>query len=303
MSEYYVGRRKVQDAFWIELAKDAKARCTIFERWAFEKGGSAFCGVPGHIKIGRTEGRSISVSSSVEASIESSVGAAGLFNLKSGIKSMSGFEVNWNQGKSEEVGYDINPPKCGCTKLAIYQNVRDYELQVYRLGGPIFRKKVWDMVWANTVVEELGDYAGIPTTQEWDENCKCDLRPALPEFDGRLSLDLGAVNLLVPYKIAEKELKIRIERLNVAFPVYNYSSALVQLHGRGLMLTLQRAFIPSIFLFLGKVEGETFQANARIYSDPGTRSREPETPTAISGAVAEDIAKGSYRREQETESR
>jgi hypothetical protein len=302
MSDYHVDRRNVQESFWIELTKEKKAHCTIFERWAFERAESALCGTPGHIKIGRTEEQSKSVSSTIETSIESSIGPMGLLSLKSGIKATCGYEVNWNRGKSEEVSYDINPPKCGCTKLAIYQKIREYEVQVYCLGGPVFRKKVWDLAWANTVVEALGEYVGIPTTQDWDEMCKCDVKPAPSEFDGRLSLDLGAVNLLVPYQITADKLEIRIERLNVVFPIHNYLPALMELHGHGLTLTLKRSFIPPIFLFLGKLEGETFEAKTRIYEDAGTRSREPEVPYVITGAMAEDIAKSSHQVEQKAES-
>jgi hypothetical protein len=299
MSDYYPERRRVHDTFWIEMTKTDKAQCTIFERWAFEKGGSALCGTPGHIKVGRTKEESKSVSTTIESSIEGTLGPLKLLQLKAGIKATLGYEVKWNRAKTEEVTYDINPPKCGSTKISVYQKVREYELQTYHLGGRIFRPKVWDMVWADTVMEELGDYLGIPTTEEWDESCRCEVKPPSPAFDGRLSLDLGTLNLLVPYQITIDELKIRIERLNIVFPIYNYLSAMNALQRGGLTLTLQRSFIPPIFLFLGNLEGESFQASARIYKDAGTESSEPESPYTIAEARVEDMGLKHFQRPEE----
>lgn len=146
---------------------------------------------------------------------------------------------------------------------------------------------MWDRKWAYIVPEETGSYAGVPDFVEWDERCKCSLR-ASPDFDGRLSVDLGTLSLLLPYQLTPDGIKIRISNLVVSFPFFKHSAAVGALE-HGLNITVERSFLPPALVFLGSLEGMTFEADARIYRDAGTKSSETAEPRLVAHPSIEDI--------------
>src|ERR1035437_9331717 len=287
MAHYFGDRRKIRDTFWVVMKSGReKIECTIFERWAFEKSEVCYCGVEGTIKVSKSRGISQTTSTTIESTIEGSIGPLGLAQLKSAIKTSLGCEVNWRKAESEEASFPCKPPKCGRSETTIYQLIRDYELAGYSRGF-LFRKNVWDRKWAYIVPEETGSYAGVPDFVEWDERCKCSPR-ASPDFDGRLSVDLGTLSLLLPYQLTPDGIKIRISNLVVSFPFFKHSAAVGALE-HGLNITVERSFLPPALVFLGSLAGMTFEADARIYRDAGTKSSETAEPRLVAHPSIEDI--------------
>ena len=294
MSHYSPGRQKIQDTFWTEFdSGKTKVACTIFEHWEFKISGVCYCGTETPVTYSRSGGISRKSSTTSESAIEGSIGPLGLVQLKGAIKESFGYEVSWSENETQQFSSPCKPPKCGRSETTIYQLIREFEIDVYRRGSWPFRDDVWDKKRSHCISEEIQTYAAVPDDVEWDERCKCDLK-ASPDFDGRLSIDLRSLSLLVPYKLTHDGIQIRISNLVISFPFYDYPAA-VRALDRGLNLPMERRFFSPVLLFFGGLEGETFEGNARIYRDHGIAP--PEIPSHVISAqpVIHDIWKLSEK--------
>ena len=270
MPHYFPDRRKVRDLFWIPLkSKREKVSCAIYERWQFRKSVTCYCGAIGTVTYSKSKGVSETVSETLEHTIESSIGPVGIASVKAAIKQSISHQVNWSKTETEQASFPCNPPKCGRSETTIYELFREYELALYRRGWMPFRDEVWDRKWSYTVPEETGSYVGVPDTVEWDPLCRCETK-ASPEYDGRLSIDLGSLSLLVPYKQTTNGMDVRISNLVISFPFHDYKRALYGLE-HGLNLPIRREFLPDALIFMGGLQGESWEANARVYKDEGTQ--------------------------------
>lgn len=268
MAHYFPERRMVRELFEIPIQENKiKVQCAIFERWEFRKGFDCKCGHKTSLKLGKTEGVSSTVSATIEGSIENTLGPAGLIQLKTSLKGTLGAAVNWTQTQTEELMYECDPPKCGACDLSIYQLMRDYELAIYRRGG-IFKSGVWDKKFGGSIPEQIGRYTEVPDCVERYEKCPCPPAESKADYDGRVSIDFGNVCILAPYRLTTKGIDIRLARLVVSFPFYEYHTAVGALE-TALKMSFQRSFLPSEAIFLGNLEGDSFEADVRIYRDPG----------------------------------
>lgn len=269
MAHYFIGRQKIGEPFEAAVSSHRKVLCTIFKRWVEKESYECNCGVPGAFKVTKTWGVSQKESEVIENAVGSSIGVKGVAELKSSIKVTSGHEVQWTYTKAEEMSYTCEPPECGSKDLTIYQLAYEYDLVGYHRGY-LFKANVWDRKWARTVVEELASYSSVPDTIEYDERCKnCSPKPS-PEYDGRLSVDLGPLSLLVPYKLNKEALDIRVGKFGVRYPVLSYENTVRAVEGGSLTITLQRDHIDPPLLFLSGLEGELVEGRARVYWDQVT---------------------------------
>jgi hypothetical protein len=199
--------------------------------------------------------------------------------LKSSIKASCGREVQWTYTKAEEQSYVFNAPKCGSKSLTLYQLTYEYDLVGYHRGY-LFKSSVWDRKWARTIPEELPFYSAVPDSIEYSEFCKdCEPKPS-PEYDGRLSIDLGPLSLLVPYKLSEKSLDVRVGKFGIRYPVLNYENTVRAMKDGSLTITIQRDHIDRPLLFLSGLKEDVLEGRARVYWDQVTG--QPQLERAIS---------------------
>jgi len=205
----------------------------------------------------------------LESTIGGSIGKEGIAQLKSEIKDTSGREVEWTFTKAEEMAYRCEPPRCGCKEIRIFQLIYEYDLVGYRRGGWIFRNDYWDIEWGpETLREETSSYSSMAGTTKYDPRCKECGEEHSPEYDGRISFDLGPLCLLVPYKMNQQGLTMSIGKFGLQFGINDYERVFSGLSNRGLTIEFASELIDKPLLFLsglgpaGRLEG-----NARFYSD------------------------------------
>lgn len=268
MAEYYPERRLIRQLFEIPIVTDkVKVMCAIYERWDFRRAFDCECGNKVTLKLIKTEGLSAAASAALQGSIESSLGVAGFASLKTTLQATVGITVNWSQVQSEEFTYECDPPKCGKRDISIYQLIREYDLAVYKRGG-LFKAGVWDRNGGASIPELTGYYTEVTDCIEWSKSCKCPPQETRADYDGRVSVDLGNISILAPYRLTIKGIDIRIARNVISFPFFAYHEAVGSLES-GLKMNFRRNWLPSETIFLGRLEGDTFEAVVRIYRDPG----------------------------------
>jgi len=274
MAEYFSGRRKVREPFFIDRDfKNIKIECTVFEYWVDRGSQTVYCGETEEFEVAKTVGISKTNSEEIKAKIESSIGVKGLAELKSSIEGTMGSSVTWNVSTTQTRKFDITAPKCGRKTITAYALYREYELVAYKEGNWFFNPGYWDKLWDEPVREETGSYASVPDTVEWDPQCsknggECLNEPDSPKFDGRLSLDFGPLSMRVPYKLVPKQLRIRIENHGISYPVYDDHKTVTALLKDGLKLTVMPAAISPIHQFLlGEGWRGRLQAMSRIVKD------------------------------------
>ncbi len=276
MAAYYTGHREIRKPFWIDIEKDKlKVQCAIYERWQFRESGTCYCGKSAPVKYSKQNGISETTSRTIKATIETTLGLGGVAQLKSGIEGALGHEINWSQGETREFSSECTSPQCGRSELAIYELVRDYDLVIYRRGFHIFRSNVWDIRPPCTITEMTGRYAAVECEHvEWDESCHCPLPEREGDYDGRLSIDLGALDILAAYGIEGGRLKVRIMDKVVTFPLHDPARAAASLQ-RGVRITIESSFLHPALMFFGDIpDGASLDAAARIYRDAGTSAGE-----------------------------
>lgn len=96
-----------------------------------------------------------------------------------------------------------------------------------------------------------------------------------PEFDGRLSLDLGPLSLRIPYKMEATKMETRIGKYGIALPVSDYQKHIAQLEGNGLTVAIGQNLIDPALLFLSGLKGDEFEGNLKIYTDAVIPRPEP----------------------------
>ena len=282
MSHFFEGRKQIGEPFEVGAFGRRKVRCTIFRRWIDKEHYECHCGLNLPVKITKTRGVSQTESKSFENSIGSKIGVKDLAELNSKIKTISGHEVQWTYTKAEEMSFTCDPPQCGCKVVSVSQLAQEYEFIVYARGF-LFKRNVWDMECTRTLSEELSYYSATQDVLEYDESCKGCAQKESPEFDGRLSLDLGSLSLRVPYKITKERLDVRVGKFGLRFPVENYEEAILAFSSRtGVEFTIETRFIDPPLCFLSGLTEQYSRGVARIYEGAGTRRRDR----------AEELAKG-----------
>ncbi|HKR83308.1 MAG TPA: hypothetical protein VJS37_03980 [Terriglobales bacterium] len=284
MSHYFSDRRQILEEF-IEINSRWKVNYKVFKRWQLRNTQTCYCGTKGTIKFSRSRGVSQTALNSLQSAIEGSIGVAGLATIKSSVTSSLGEEVQWTRTESEEMTFECVAPECGRTELTVYELLREYEIAAAH-RGVLFKSDYWDVRWRDTFYEAVGEYTGVPDSIPWDPKCKCKVSPQPPECEGRLSLDMGTVCLLVPYRMEQekKQLVVRIEKLDVHVDVHEWEEFKDDLHGKGRRLIFKRGAIPSMFRILGGLEAETISAHARVYRDG--ENWDEIFPGMLSGPVA-----------------
>ena len=289
MSDYFIGRRQIDDPFDIGVSGHKMVRCTIFQRWVEKERYECACGLSIPVKVTKTRGISETDSESLESSIGSKIGVKDVAELQSKIKAISGHEIQWTYTKAEEMSFTCDAPACGCKKVTVNQLVQDYDLVVY-VRGYLFKRKVWDIDWARTLTEELGAYSATQDVLEYDERCKGCKQKTSPEFDGRLSLDIGTLSLLVPYKMTQENLDVRIGKYGLRFPVLDYGDTIMAFQsGTGIAITLESRFVDPALQFLAGLTGTRYAGKARIYQDEVTRR--PDLAESVAKEIRLDFLK------------
>jgi hypothetical protein len=177
--------------------------------WEDKPGYECACGQGKKITVEKSWGVSKKVSEIVETKLKSSLGVEGVSSLESEIKAATHREIEWSYHETETEEYDCHAPECGSHEVRIAQLMYEYELEFYERGW-IFRSDVWDRKFGWTIPERTKAITSWDDVSDYDERCKdCKKRPS-PEFNGRLSINLGQLCLLAPFKMDEKELRIRI---------------------------------------------------------------------------------------------
>lgn len=281
MSHYFEGRKQVGEPFEVGMSGRRKLRCTIYQRWAEKDHYECHCGLTLPVKITKTQGITKTDSESFESSVSSKIGVKDVAELSSKIKAVSGHEVQWSYSKAEEMSFTCDAPQCGCKVVSVSQLVQEYELILY-VRGYLFKRNVWDMEWSRTISQELPFYSATQDVQEYDERCKdCVVKPS-PEFDGRLSLDLGVLSLRVPYKMTKEQLDVRVGKFGLRFPVENYVEAMMAFSSRtGVAFTLETRFVDRTLCYLSGLKETHAKGSARIYKTSGMRSQAEELAKEI----------------------
>src|SRR5215467_3627604 len=117
MSDYFTGRRQIGEPFEFGASGHQKVRCTIFRRWTERERYECTCGITIPVKVTKTRGISQTESDSFESSIGSKIGIKDVAELKSNIKAVSGYQVQWTYSKTEEMSFNCDAPACGCKKV------------------------------------------------------------------------------------------------------------------------------------------------------------------------------------------
>lgn len=282
MAHYHIGRIAIGNFEILSADANSRLTCSIFQKWIEELSDCCYCGMQSSAKLSKTVEFSTKNSSSMEGSIESSLGFSGLVQLKSKIQGVIGREVSWSRSKGIEVDFPIEAPKCGQAELTIYQMIREYEISYFVKGGYLFRRDVWDHRWSKNLTEETDNYSALPDCTEWDERCKCE--PVLsPQYDGRLSVDFGQLNLLIPYQLSQTSLKVRIANKVVTYPILSGAAVSSYLEAStellyGAPLNFRSDFLPDSLMTLGGLIETSFDGDARYFLNGGVEPpRRPVT--------------------------
>jgi hypothetical protein len=273
MAEYFSGRRKVREPFFINKEfKNIKIQCTVFEYWVERGSETVYCGETEEFEVAKTVGISKTNSEEIKTKVESSIGVKGVAEVKSSIEGTIGTSIAWNVSTMQTRKFNITAPKCGRKTITAYARYREFELVAFKRGNWLFRPDFWDKLWEQPVREETGNYASIPDTVEYDPECsrggECSNVPVSPEFDGRLSLDFGPLSIQVPYKLTPKELRVRIENHGITYPVYDGHKVTTALLKDGLQLEVMPPAISPIHqFFLGEGWKGALRATSRIVKD------------------------------------
>ncbi|MGA8940259.1 MAG: hypothetical protein WB439_13940 [Acidobacteriaceae bacterium] len=288
MAEYFPGRRLVRNRFAaVVFPGKLRVDCTIYERWEFRIEGSCSCDHEAPVEYEKTRGVSKTSSVTVEKTLEALVGAPGLMQIKGALRESLGVEVNWSGSETERFSDVCKAPKCGRATLVIYQLVREYELLIWRRGQYPYGPNVWKQN-AELVSENVSSYTAVPETTRWDKRCGCD-EVASPEFDGRLSIDMGELCLLVPYKIQPEVLQVQIANIGVSFPFMQAEGA--QQLEMGLRLPMERRFLSPALQFFANLSSESLEVEAHIFREQPPADRELVPLIRFSKALAEDMMK------------
>ena len=274
MPHFFVGRQTIGSPFEIPLSGHTKIRCQIYERWKLKQTYECSCGLSVPFKVTRAWGVLEKDTETIEAAVGSSIGSKEVARLNSKITATSGHEIEWSYSKAEEMSFTCDAPACGRKEIRVYQLTYDYEISGYSRGY-IFKRTVWDLEWTWTVSEEIASYSCTCDVSEFDERCKnCMAKPS-PEFDGRLSLDLGPLSLRIPYKMEATKMETRIGKYGIALPVSDYQKHIAQLEGNGLTVAMGQNLIDPALLFLSGLKGDEFEGNLKIYTDAVIPRPEP----------------------------
>jgi len=276
MPHFFVGRQTIGEPFEVPVSNHTKIRCQIFQRWKQKETYECSCGLTVPFKVTRTWGVSEKDTETLEASLGGSIGAKDIAQIKSRIATTSGHEIEWTYSRAQEMNFTCDPPACGRKEIRIYQLVYEYEMCGYSRGY-LFKRHVWDLEWTWTMSEELSSYSCTCDTSEFDDRCgeKCKANPKpSPEFDGRLSLDLGPLSLRIPYKMEATKMQTRIGAYGIDISVADQKRYLDRLEKDGVTLRLGNKFIDPVLLFLSGLKGDEFEGNLKIYTDAVATSQE-----------------------------
>jgi hypothetical protein len=269
VAQYFTGRRKVGEQFEVKISSHKKLLCTVFKLWEDRPGYECACGQKRKITVEKTWGISKKVSETIESTLESSFGADGVASLKSEIKGTTNHEVEWTYHEMQTEEFECKAPECGCHEVRIAQLVYEYELVCYERGR-IFHRDVWDRRWEKTIPELTQSISSWDDTTEYDPRCKDCKSKEVPAFDGRLSIDFGRLCMLPPYEMNPNELKIRVGKVGISYPMVSYHNTARVLEDGGLVMTFPRDFIDPPLLYLSGLEGKEVKGRVRVYSDSGT---------------------------------
>jgi len=277
MAQYFTGRRKAGEQFEVKVSDHKKVLCTVFKLWEERPGYECACGQKRKITVEKTWGISKKVSETIESTLESSLGVEGVASLKSEITGTTSHEVEWTYHETETEEFECNAPQCGCHQVRIAQLVYEYDLLCYERGW-IFRRDVWDRKWAKTIPERTQLISSWDDTTEHDPRCK-DCKPKeIPAFDGRLSIDFGRLCIHPQYAMNASQLKIRVGKVGISYPVRSYHNTTRALEEGGLVMTFPRDFIDPPLLYLSGLDGKEVKGKVRVYSDSGTGPAKFEAP-------------------------
>jgi hypothetical protein len=273
MLEHFFGRKLVQGPFFVGGDfKNLRLQCTVFERWGSRGSKTLYCDDKKTIEVSKTVGITKTTSESIQSTLEGEIGVTGVAKVKSSIQALTGYSVQWSVSTTEKDSYEIKAPKCGRKTLSAYALLREYEFVAFKRGNWIFRADFWDQVWDEpfVVVEETGDYMTIPEVSERDQRCidqlsECREPKESPAFDGRLALNFGPLAVLVPYKVLDKELRLRIDKFGLSYPIADRHRTIMELRSGEKKLNIQRSVMSPVDLFFIGEDGRShFQVTAKI---------------------------------------
>jgi len=236
MAHYFTGRKFAGDL--IEHINERKMLlCRMQQFWEFRNSGECYCERKGNVEVCESREISEKESRSFEGAIESTLVVLGLANLKSSVKGSLGYEVGWSAGTSKRASFEIGPaPKCGREELKVFELMTEFEVSVFERGF-IFKKDTWDKKPIGTLREGSRNYAAIPTREEWDDQCKCATEvPPSPEFEGRISFDLGKICLVLPYRDEKSGMRVRFPKSDVSLRSLSITSMGLQREGREILV-------------------------------------------------------------------
>ena len=252
-AHYFAGRRRIGNPVLIQLDKNSKLECSVYQKWIdTEQGVELACGQTDTVGFSIACGVSEKALTSLVSKIGSSLGVKDVAALSLEISETIGYEVNWSVTKTLTHSAPCTAPKCGRLTLEIQQLVREYELTLHTRRGFIF--KSWDQHPTRTIVERTEKHSLWPTSEEYDERCKDCNRPASPGYDGRLIVEAGHADLFLPYKLTSKGADVRVLNKVVSFKFAEFAAGVSQLQDGAHLLFPQDAFSSHLLFFIGRVE-------------------------------------------------
>ncbi len=240
MSNYFTETIEIGS---VNIALD-KLRITgsVTERWDQILSRSISCGDKYKRTVERTVGVSETQREDLETFIKGNVGIKGIAQIESEIQSSIGKTVTLSYNSTEREEREFEAPKCGRRTLIIYQQIREYNLQITKEVSWPFQKNSTHVV----LIERLDSFYDKSIVEENDPDCKCSKKSDDP-VDGLLALLLnGNYRINTPYSLSDG--KITLKNLDLVISAEDAGRMLIGNY------KLNRDHIPDYMVFWSKIK-------------------------------------------------